>query len=235
MLKFPKVVIVPVLVFGAASGQPSRAAQSEPSQAADPIRCEYVVTADPGAKPTRMCLPQSQWAAKKKQDAADATRIVCHYEEEPGTRFRLGKSACRPLGGMTESFRIGRTSNASNYRVQGGVHRSLLSIYIRISSPQAAPASRPFLCCARVCFRPIPAIQRSDGDEWAGGDCPQPPDVGEERCQLEQARRPATAHGSEHEDQTGRCELTAAEIAEDAAYVQSWRVDTAEVMLRRPS
>ena len=55
MLKFPKVVIVPVLVFGAASGQPSRAAQSEPSQAADPIRCEYVVTADPGAKPTRMC------------------------------------------------------------------------------------------------------------------------------------------------------------------------------------
>lgn len=29
-------------------------------------------------------------------------------------------------------------SNASNYRVQGGVHRSLLSIYIRISSPRGA-------------------------------------------------------------------------------------------------
>ena len=31
------------------------------------------------------------WAAKKKQDAADATRIVCHYEEEPGTRFASRK------------------------------------------------------------------------------------------------------------------------------------------------
>ena len=78
MLKFPKVVIVPVLVFGAASGQPSRAAQSEPSQAADPIRCEYVVTADPGAKPTRMCLPQSHWAAREK-----ARCRRCHAHRVP--------------------------------------------------------------------------------------------------------------------------------------------------------
>ena len=90
-VEFPKVSSFRCWYFGARVGQPSRAAQSEPSQAADPIRCEYVVTADPGAKPTRMCLPQSQWAAKKKQDAADATHIVCHYEEEPGTRFASRK------------------------------------------------------------------------------------------------------------------------------------------------
>jgi hypothetical protein len=91
MRKSATAVTISVLVLGVATGQPCRAAQSEPSQAADPIKCEYVVSADPGSKPTQMCLPQSQWAAKKKQDAADATRIVCHYEEEPGTRFASRK------------------------------------------------------------------------------------------------------------------------------------------------
>ena len=84
--------VVSVLALAAATGQPGRAAQTEPQQQrADPIQCEYVVSAEPGSKPVRMCLTQSQWASKKKQDAADPSRIVCHYEEEPGTRFASRK------------------------------------------------------------------------------------------------------------------------------------------------
>jgi len=82
-------IALPALVFGVATGQRGHAAQSQ--QASDPIKCEYVVSAEPGSKPMRMCLPQSQWALKKKQDAADPNRIVCHYEEEPGTRFASRK------------------------------------------------------------------------------------------------------------------------------------------------
>lgn len=91
MWKRATILAVQALIFGAGANQPGRAAQSEPSQGTEPIKCEYVVSAEPGSKPTRMCLPQSQWAAKKKQDAADPTRIVCHYEEEPGTRFASRK------------------------------------------------------------------------------------------------------------------------------------------------
>jgi hypothetical protein len=83
--------VVLALVLAAATGQPSRAAQGDTQQSADPVKCEYVVSADAGSKPQRLCMTQSQWAAKKKQDAADPNRIVCHYEEEPGTRFASRK------------------------------------------------------------------------------------------------------------------------------------------------
>jgi hypothetical protein len=87
---------VSAVILSAAAGQPSRAAQADPQQSdaqqsSEPLKCEYVVTPDPGAKPTRLCMTQSQWAAKKKADAADPNRIVCHYEEEPGTRFASRK------------------------------------------------------------------------------------------------------------------------------------------------
>jgi len=84
--------VVSALVLAAAIAQPCRAAQADPQeQSADPVKCEYVVSADPGSKPTQLCMTKSQWAAKKKQDAADPNRIICHYEEEPGTRFASRK------------------------------------------------------------------------------------------------------------------------------------------------
>ena len=84
--------VVSALVVVAAIGQPCRAAQADPQEeSAEPVKCEYVVSADAGSKPTQLCLTKSQWAAKKKQDASDPNRIICHYEEEPGTRFASNK------------------------------------------------------------------------------------------------------------------------------------------------
>jgi hypothetical protein len=91
MLKSVTPVVVSALVVLGGAGQQARAAQSETDQSAEPLKCEYVVSPEPGSKPTQLCLTESQWAAKKKQDAADANRIVCHYEEEPGTRFKSRK------------------------------------------------------------------------------------------------------------------------------------------------
>lgn len=91
MWKSATVVTVSALALGAATAQPALAAQGDTQQSADPVKCEYVVSADPGSKPTKLCLTQSQWAEKKKKDAADPNRIVCHYEEEPGTRFASRK------------------------------------------------------------------------------------------------------------------------------------------------
>ena len=84
--------VVSALVLAAVTGQPCRAAQADAQeQSPDPVKCEYVVSADPGSKPTKLCMTQNQWAAKKKQDAADPNRIICHYEEQPGTRFASNK------------------------------------------------------------------------------------------------------------------------------------------------
>jgi hypothetical protein len=85
------LIAASALVPATTNGLHDASAQAEAQQSADPIKCEYVVSADPGAKPTRLCLPQSQWAAKKKQDAANPERIVCHYEEQPGERFSSRK------------------------------------------------------------------------------------------------------------------------------------------------
>jgi hypothetical protein len=53
--------------------------------------CKSVVGAERGATPYKMCLTRAEWEAKKIADAKDATRLVCHYEEQPGTRFRSTK------------------------------------------------------------------------------------------------------------------------------------------------
>jgi len=91
MWKPAVAVAVPALVLGVGMAPQISAAQGQPAPNAEPVKCEYVVSADPGAKPTQMCLTKSEWAAKKKVDASDPNRIVCHYEEEPGTRFASRK------------------------------------------------------------------------------------------------------------------------------------------------
>ena len=53
--------------------------------------CQMVVGAQPGAKPYRLCMSKTEWDAKKALDAKDANRIVCHYQDRPGTRFRSAK------------------------------------------------------------------------------------------------------------------------------------------------
>ena len=88
-----KVVALAGLV-ALAGGGVALAAVDEKTTAAqlDPTKtCKMVVSDKPNTKPFEMCMTKAEWEAKAIADAKDANRIVCHYEEEPGTRLRSRK------------------------------------------------------------------------------------------------------------------------------------------------
>lgn len=76
---------------------PSQGSLSQsPATNLDPSKvCKMVASAEPNTKPFEMCLSKAEWDAKAIADAKDANRIVCHYEEEPGTRLR-NRKICQP-------------------------------------------------------------------------------------------------------------------------------------------
>lgn len=90
---------------GAGNGAVSAAAPA-PAATADTV-CKYVVAAKAGSKPYRLCLTESQWAAKAQKDAENANRIECRYEEVPGTKFR-SKKVCQPASEWAEQRRLHR-------------------------------------------------------------------------------------------------------------------------------
>lgn len=79
--------------------------------------CQYVVDAGQGKTPYKLCLTKDEWAAKKLADERDANRIVCHYEQDPATRFRSAK-VCMPQSAWDEARRLDREAVE-------GVHRSV--------------------------------------------------------------------------------------------------------------
>src|SRR5690349_15592483 len=94
MLKQLSIVPLAALIFGSVAFAQQSAAPSSsaaPPPAAAQKICQTVVGAEPGEKPHLLCLTKPEWDAKKIVDAKDATRIVCHYEEQSGTRFRSTK------------------------------------------------------------------------------------------------------------------------------------------------
>ena len=99
-----------VLVCGAGVAIAAAAPEAFPpaqAPAQDQKVCQYVVSADVGAKPYQLCLTKAEWDAKKAEDAKDATRMVCRYEEVPGTRFRSAK-VCQPKSAWDEARRLDR-------------------------------------------------------------------------------------------------------------------------------
>ena len=72
--------------FASASPEPATAPASDQQKI-----CKTVVSAEPGTKPYQMCMTKAEWDAKKIADAKDPNRMVCHYEEQIGTRFRSNK------------------------------------------------------------------------------------------------------------------------------------------------
>jgi hypothetical protein len=74
----------------AAGDQGTTAAASDPSKL-----CKMVASNQPNSKPFEMCMTKAEWDAKAIADAKDANRIICHYEDEPGTRLRSRK-ICQP-------------------------------------------------------------------------------------------------------------------------------------------
>jgi len=75
-----------------ASTSSDQASAPAATQAPDqPKICKMVVSAERGAKPYQMCMTKAEWDAKKIADAKDPNRMICHYEEQVGTRFRSNK------------------------------------------------------------------------------------------------------------------------------------------------
>lgn len=93
----------------AATAALSAASASPPPPNADDskIECKYVVSATPGAKPYQVCMSKGDWALKQSRDLKDANRLVCHYEEEPGSKIR-GRKICQPASAWAEDKRLSR-------------------------------------------------------------------------------------------------------------------------------
>ena len=91
------LAVIGLTMIGAAGATVAWADQSTATQVqTDPSKvCKMVASAEPNTKPFEMCLSKAEWDAKAIADAKDANRIVCHYEEEPGTRLR-NRKICQP-------------------------------------------------------------------------------------------------------------------------------------------
>lgn len=85
------MVIVAAGAIGSAAFAATAGEVASPAQPGPPQVCKTVVSAELGAKPYKLCMTRAEWDAKKLADAKDPNRIVCHYEEVPGTRFRSAK------------------------------------------------------------------------------------------------------------------------------------------------
>jgi hypothetical protein len=57
--------------------------------------CQFVLSSQPGALPYQLCQTKAEWAALEASYAKSANRMVCRYEEIPGTRTK-GHKLCGP-------------------------------------------------------------------------------------------------------------------------------------------
>lgn len=80
---------------GIAASPGGTAAMTSSPEDVKPV-CKYVLASDPAALPYQLCQSKAQWAALEAQYAKDADRMVCHYEEQPGTKLGAHK-LCGPL------------------------------------------------------------------------------------------------------------------------------------------
>lgn len=98
MIKFAGIAVTILLAAPAAGvaspGQAPDAPPPSPQADSKPV-CKYVLSADPRAEPYELCQSKAQWAALETAYAKDANRMVCHYEETPGTRVAAHK-VCGP-------------------------------------------------------------------------------------------------------------------------------------------
>ena len=76
------------VALGQSLAEPAPAASEDPNSQK---LCKMVVTAERGSKPFEMCMTKAEWAAKAIADAKDPNRLICQYEEVPGTRVRNRK------------------------------------------------------------------------------------------------------------------------------------------------
>jgi hypothetical protein len=97
MIKFAAIAAAVLSAAPAVSvASPGQAQSVAPSpQAYSKPVCKYVLAADPRAQPYELCQSSAQWTALEASYAKDANRMVCHYEDTPGTRVAAHK-VCGP-------------------------------------------------------------------------------------------------------------------------------------------
>lgn len=120
-----RIVTASAFIFGiaVAAGGAAAVAQQQPAPTATTIQsqparstedakitCKYVVAAGPSRenKPYRMCMSKSDWALKDANDAKDANRIVCKYQEDPASPKLRGYKICQPASEWAEQERMER-------------------------------------------------------------------------------------------------------------------------------
>ena len=82
-----------VAALGVAAFGAQRSTDGSTVQPPAELQICKMVTDNRATKPFQMCMTKAEWALKEIADAKDPNRIVCHYEEEPGTRLR-GRKVC---------------------------------------------------------------------------------------------------------------------------------------------
>jgi hypothetical protein len=106
-----RLFVASAVVLGAAGAGATAIAQSPPPNPSDSkIVCKYVVAAGPSRenKPYRMCMSNADWALKDQRDSKDANRIVCKYQENPGSPYLKGYKICQPASEWSEQERLAR-------------------------------------------------------------------------------------------------------------------------------
>ena len=108
-----RIVTGAMIVSGLAAAAGAAAiAQSPPAPNSEDskIICKYVVAAGPSRenKPYRMCMSKADWALKDQRDSKDANRIVCKYQENPGSPYLKGYKICQPASEWSEQERLAR-------------------------------------------------------------------------------------------------------------------------------
>ena len=107
MLKILPLSAAFAVFLGSVAHAQAPATEAGANAPAPRLICQYVVGAEPGAKPEKLCLTKAEWNGMAAADGKDANRIVCHYEEMPGTRFRSAK-VCMPASQWAEQKRLER-------------------------------------------------------------------------------------------------------------------------------
>jgi len=105
-----RTIAIAAIAVGLAAGTAAIAqAPPAPNSEDSKIICKYVVAAGPSRdnKPYRMCMSNADWALKDQRDSKDANRIVCKYEQDPGSKL-AGRKICQPASEWAEQERLAR-------------------------------------------------------------------------------------------------------------------------------
>lgn len=98
MTKRTAFALAAIFASSAAAAQDQAISPAPPAPAAtgdDKVVCQYVLTAEHGSKPYRLCLTKADWKRTRAVGGNDPNRIECHIMEDPATKLTSYK-VCQP-------------------------------------------------------------------------------------------------------------------------------------------